>query len=114
MLKIEVINQSIYFQDSKLRTGRRFFAEVGEDLRPDVVVPGAERQPVVGVAGHVHDGLVPVGVVRLPVRPVGVAARAHLAAVDPVPLAVRLVQVAADPEGPPVVAGDCFGAGYKN
>ena len=46
---------------------------------------------------------------HLTVRPVGVAAAADLVAVHPVPLAVRLVQAAADPERPPVVARDCFG-----
>ena len=45
----------------------------------------------------------------LSVRPVCVAAAADLVAVDPVPLSVRLVQAAADPERPPVVARDCFG-----
>ena len=44
----------------------------------------------------------------LSVRPVGVASTADLVAVHPVPLAVRLVQAAADPERPPIVARDCF------
>ena len=45
----------------------------------------------------------------LAVRPVCVAATADLVAVHPVPLSVRLVQAAADPERPPVVARDCCG-----
>ena len=49
------------------------------------------------------------GELYLAVRPVCVAAAADLVAVHPVPLAVRLVQAAADPERPPVVARDCCG-----
>ena len=45
----------------------------------------------------------------LAVRPVCVAATADLVAVHPVPLSVRLVQAAADPERPPVVVRDCCG-----
>ena len=91
--------------EMKRRTFCRLFAEVWLCHRPVLVVPGAGGQPAAAVPGHVQDGLVAVVVVRLVVGPVGVGA-VDLAAVHPVPLRVGFVEVAADPERPPVVASD--------